>query len=40
MYKISVFTRSNVAAEYRKILENKEEPVRDLSAARQLTSKT
>jgi hypothetical protein len=32
-YKISVFTCSNVAAKYRKILENKEEPVRDLSAA-------
>jgi hypothetical protein len=34
MYKISVFTCSNVAAKYRKILETKEEPVRDLSAAR------
>jgi hypothetical protein len=33
MYKISVFTRSNVAAEYRKILENKEEPVRDFKCS-------
>jgi hypothetical protein len=33
MYKIPVFTCSNVAAKYRKILENKEELVRDLNAA-------